>query len=184
VTLKAAAEATGVPATTIRNWARKHRIPSHMEDHDGGRRRLVDLAAALDRARSLGHSVAAAVTPPKAPGPAPSPAPAAPPPTRETAVPEDHVLVPLEAWEKVLLQLGNLHTAGQELADARERAARAETEASFLRERLAELREGAAASDPPPGELSSPSSAPAPEPLVRRVERRYRALAARLGRRR
>jgi hypothetical protein len=39
------------------------------------------------------------------------------------------------------MQLGNLHKAGQELAEARERAARAETEATFLRERLAELRQ-------------------------------------------
>jgi hypothetical protein len=37
-------------------------------------------------------------------------------------------------------QLGNLHEAGQQLAEARERAARAETEATFLRERLSELR--------------------------------------------
>lgn len=40
----------------------------------------------------------------------------------------------------MLDQLGNLHEAGRELAEARERAARAETEAAFLRERLADLR--------------------------------------------
>jgi hypothetical protein len=50
------------------------------------------------------------------------------------------MVVPIDAWDKMLLQLGNLHQAGQQLADARERAARAETEAAFLRERLAELR--------------------------------------------
>jgi cell division septation protein DedD len=38
-------------------------------------------------------------------------------------------------------QLGNLHEAGQQLAEARERAARAETEAVFLRERLVEMRQ-------------------------------------------
>ena len=37
-------------------------------------------------------------------------------------------------------QLGNLHEAGLQLASARERAAKAETEATFLRERLAEMR--------------------------------------------
>jgi uncharacterized membrane protein len=37
-------------------------------------------------------------------------------------------------------QLGNLHEAGLHLAEARERAAKAETEASFLRERLSEMR--------------------------------------------
>jgi hypothetical protein len=51
------------------------------------------------------------------------------------------MLVPIDAWDKMLIQLGNLHQAGQQLAEARERAARAETEAAFLRERLAELRE-------------------------------------------
>lgn len=50
------------------------------------------------------------------------------------------MLVPLDAWNKMLNQLGNLHEAGQQLAEARERAGKAETEARFLRERLAELR--------------------------------------------
>jgi hypothetical protein len=50
------------------------------------------------------------------------------------------VLVPLDAWNRMIAQLGNLHEAGQQLAEARERAAKAETEATFLRERLTELR--------------------------------------------
>lgn len=50
------------------------------------------------------------------------------------------MLVPLDAWNKMLNQLGNLHEAGQQLAEARERAAKAETEAQFLKERLAEMR--------------------------------------------
>ena len=50
------------------------------------------------------------------------------------------MLVPRDAWDKLMDQLGNLHEAGQMLADARERAAKAETEALFLRERLAEMR--------------------------------------------
>ena len=50
------------------------------------------------------------------------------------------MIVPIQAWDKMLNQLGNLHEAGQQLAEARERAAKAETEASFLRERLAEMR--------------------------------------------
>jgi hypothetical protein len=60
------------------------------------------------------------------------------------------MLVPIAAWDKMLMQLGNLHKAGQELAEARERAARAETEATFLRERLAELRESNKAPDSVP----------------------------------
>jgi hypothetical protein len=50
------------------------------------------------------------------------------------------MLVPRDAWDRLIGQLTNLHETGQQLAEARERAARAETEATFLRERLAELR--------------------------------------------
>jgi hypothetical protein len=79
--------------------------------------------------------------------------------------PEGTMLVPLDAWTKVLNQLGNLHEAGQQLAEARERAAKAETEAAFLRERLADLRaelkqsEGGSASSPP---VPPPAPEPAP----------------------
>ncbi len=50
------------------------------------------------------------------------------------------MLVPRDAWDKLLDQLGNLHEAGMQLASARERAAKAETETTFLRERLTEMR--------------------------------------------
>jgi hypothetical protein len=69
------------------------------------------------------------------------------------------VLVPIDAWNKMINQLGNLHEAGQQLAEARERAARAETEARFLRERLAELRR-----EEKPDELVPTQIAPEPEP--------------------
>ena len=52
----------------------------------------------------------------------------------------DGVLVPLDQWTSLLNQLGNLHQAGQQLAEARERAAKAETEARFFSERLKEMR--------------------------------------------
>ncbi len=48
--------------------------------------------------------------------------------------------MPLDAWQRMLDQLGNLHEAGQQLAEVSARAAKAETEAEFLRERVAELR--------------------------------------------
>ncbi len=73
----------------------------------------------------------------------------------------DLLPVPRAQWDAVLAQLANLHQAGQELAEARERAAKAETEAAFLRERLAELRERAVA----------PVEAPV-EALARRVRER------------
>jgi len=50
------------------------------------------------------------------------------------------MLVPVDTWTRILDQLGHLHQAGQELAEARERAAKAETEAAFLREQLADAR--------------------------------------------
>jgi len=72
------------------------------------------------------------------------------------------MIVPVDAWNKMLNQLGNLHEAGQQLAEARERAAKAETEALFLRERLAEMRETFASSSeiPPPQSDSAPFSDP------------------------
>jgi len=53
----------------------------------------------------------------------------------------DNLLVPIEAWENVLKQLGNLHEANQVMAESRERAAKAEAEAEFLREKLKNTRE-------------------------------------------
>ncbi len=66
------------------------------------------------------------------------------------------MMVPVDAWNKMLAQLGNLHEAGQQLAEARERAAKAETEAVFLRERLAEMR--APDFDPLPEEPAEPQA--------------------------
>ena len=54
---------------------------------------------------------------------------------------EESLLVPLDAWNTVLNQLGNLHQASQQMAEARERAAKAEAEAEFLREKLKNTRE-------------------------------------------
>jgi hypothetical protein len=137
VTLHEAEEATGVPASTVRNWARKERIPTRFELEPDGQVRMVGLDEVVARARHLGR-----LRPPPVarPGPAP-PQPAQtsshPPPE----APEGSVLVPIDAWNRMINQLGNLHEAGQQLAEARERAARAETEAVFLRERLAEMRQ-------------------------------------------
>jgi len=54
---------------------------------------------------------------------------------------ENNLIVPLEAWKTVLNQLGNLHEANQLMAEARERAAKSEAEAEFLREKLKNTRE-------------------------------------------
>jgi len=54
---------------------------------------------------------------------------------------ENNLIVPLEAWQTVLNQLGNLHEANQLMAEARERATKSEAEAEFLREKLKNTRE-------------------------------------------
>ena len=85
--------------------------------------------------------------------------------------PPETMIVPIAAWDRMLMQLGNLHQAGQQLAEARERAAKAETEAKFLRERLAELRAGM---DPAPPSTEVPSataSGAPPEKLWRFIRR-------------
>jgi hypothetical protein len=83
----------------------------------------------------------------------------------------DTMIVPIDAWNKMLLQLGNLHEAGQQLADARERAAKAETEAAFLRERLAEMRR---APEAPAPSVEEAPAAPATIPRWRAVYRSWR----------
>ena len=182
VTLRDAHYETGLPIETLRKWARRNHVPSEMRRTEYGDRRMVDLLAVEDRARSLGrplHPVPEHLREPDAAagtgrtGAAGGPEPdqleagAAGPrranhtgstsPHQEGRVvdlrrhedeekessrtaPPGTMIVPIAAWDRMLMQLGNLHEAGQQLAQARERAAKAETEATFLRERLAELR--------------------------------------------
>jgi len=137
VTLREASDATGVQLSTLRNWARKGRVPTGLEESADGSHRMVSLEGVRARARQLGHPAVES-----RPTPTPPIAPASSPIVEEEPVapPPGTMLVPIDAWDKMLLQLGNLHQAGQQLAEARERAARAETEAAFLRERLAEMR--------------------------------------------
>lgn len=68
--------------------------------------------------------------------------------TIDQAPDEATMIVPIAAWDKMLMQLGNLHEAGQQLAEARERAAKAETENRFLRERLADMRQEKGTTEP------------------------------------
>jgi hypothetical protein len=123
-TLRQAEAATGVAGSTIRNWARKGKVASRLDQRVDGPRRMVKLEDVVARSSQLR-------TPPPVPRTGN---------VRSEGPPEGQMLIPLDAWERMLIQLGNLHEAGQQLADARERAAKAETEAGFLRERLAEFR--------------------------------------------
>ena len=51
------------------------------------------------------------------------------------------MIIPISAWEAVVNQLGNIHEASQNMAEARERAAKAEAENNFLREKIVNLKE-------------------------------------------
>lgn len=156
VTLHEAEEVTGVPASTIRNWARKDRIPTHFELSTDGQVRMVGLDEVVGRARHLGR-----LRPKPAGGPGPTPPqPSAVSSGPAPETPEGSVLVPVDAWNRMINQLGNLHEAGQQLAEARERAAKAETEATFLRERLSEMRKQAEDS------VVVPEPARPPEPVA------------------
>lgn len=181
-TLREAHHATGIPIDTLRKWARKGAVPSFLDDSGGNMLRMVRMDAVLRRAEDLGRPIEPvpppAVRPPGPPSPIsqrtersetarpqrevesrPNERPAAGSPPDRTepdaagsAAPDGTMIVPIAAWDKMLMQLGNLHEAGQQLAEARERAARAETEASFLRERLAEMRRELGAFPPDPGD--------------------------------
>ncbi len=150
LTLREASEATGVPAATIRKWARHNNIPSYLEKTPDGHLRIVSLTGIRQWADEIGREIESREGPgsPAAPvsepaprvDPTPEEGPETPSDSGEPDIPEDSMLVPLDAWNKMLNQLGNLHEAGQQLAEARERAAKAETEARFLKERLAEMR--------------------------------------------
>lgn len=160
LTLRQTSDVTGIPVPTLRKWARRESVPTYLQDTAVGQLRMVSLDGVYERAAVLGRTVEH--------NPTPKPTPPVPTPKRETKptqnqtpaptsekgtatppsppeVPEGTMLVPLDAWNKMLNQLGNLHQAGQDLAEARERAAKAETESKFLRERLAELRSDSAA---------------------------------------
>ena len=61
--------------------------------------------------------------------------------TSNMDIDEENMMVPISAWKKVLDQLGNLHEADKLMAEARERAAKAEAESEFLREKLKNTRD-------------------------------------------
>lgn len=154
VTLREAETATGIPVNTLRKWVRRAGLASYLESDGETPVRMVDLDAVRARAEQLGREI-------RPSGDRSLDSTSA---DTEVAVPHaveatddtthdrhtdggdppvtggETMIVPVDAWNKMLTQLGNLHEAGQQLAEARERAAKAETEAAFLRDRLAEMR--------------------------------------------
>jgi len=194
VTLREAHALTSIPVETIREWARRHKVTSYLDEQGPRNLRMVSLTAVLARAQALSREVSPVEpividdSPSSGSGseygdvPAQSErsvrgtAPPRPRPVFRTtpsqpddesteagesttegnvAAPEGTTIVPIAAWDKMLIQLGNLHEAGQQLAEARERAARAETEVHFLRERMAEMRAEGAQRAQSPGEPAS-----------------------------
>jgi len=164
LTLREANEVTGIPVPTLRKWARGDNVPSRLEETPMGQLRMVSLQGIYQRAGELGREVRTRPAQPPRDARKPN-APAEVDLTPDdsearTEVKEGTMLVPLDAWNKILNQLGNLHEAGQQLAEARERAAKAETEATFLKERLAELRaelaEAGSTKPPPAGRVAEP----------------------------
>jgi len=177
VTLREASTATGIPVTTLRNWARKGRVATSLDETGDGTRRMVSLEGVKTRARQLGQDIeplAASGT--VATSSVVEQDPGSPPPGT--------MLVPIDAWDKLLLQLGNLHQAGQQLAEARERAGRAETEVAFLRERLAEVRatEAPTPPDAEPEPVTEPAPANEPEPAEETKRAKMPSLTAYLWR--
>ena len=124
ITLREAEHRFGVPVGTLRGWARKGAIDGVMGTGPYGRQWLVTPESV---AHHLSRRSGPPVPRPDAPKTGPTPDGSA-------------MLVPRDAWDRLMDQLGNLHEAGLRLAEARERAAKAETEAAFLRERLGEMR--------------------------------------------
>lgn len=123
IPLREAERRFGVRASTLGAWARGGSIDGVKDDSNQW----------LVTPESIAHHLSRKT--PRAAAPARR--------TARTTGPTDDgsaMLVPRDAWDRLMDQLGNLHEAGLNLAEARERAARAETEASFLRERLAEMR--------------------------------------------
>lgn len=172
LTLQEASEATGVPAATIRKWARHRNIPTFLEQTSEGHLRYVSMAGIREWTTEIGREIASgtATTDSEEEVDLTTTGEGAVPPPE---VPEGSMLVPLDAWNRMLNQLGNLHEAGQQLAEARERAAKAETEARFLKERMSELREELARASSIPSEVPNRAGPNQPEPglagLVRKA---------------
>jgi len=176
LTVREASEMTGVPSSTIRKWARHDNIPSFLEQTSDGSLRLVSITGIERWADEIGRDIDSA-EPDAAEVDLREAEPGAPDvPHAVPEAPEGSMIVPLDAWNRMLNQLGNLHEAGQQLADARERAAKAETEARFLKERLADLREELERATPPVVDQDqSASPAPRQRSLVRKAYDGWRA---------
>ena len=143
LTLREAADQYGVSASTLGSWCRAGTVDGVKVAGPGGERWMVEPASVERRLSQQDASP-------------------------RSARPQGRgMLVPRDAWDRLLAQLTHLHETGQQLAEARERAARAETEAAFLRERLAEMRterDEARSALRPPDPAAPGTGSPEPRP--------------------
>ena len=123
ISLREAEHRFGVRVSTLRAWSRGGSVDAVRAKGSHGEQWMVTPESVAHRLSR--HAPRTAPTPDRSAGPSSD---------------GSSMLVPRDAWDKLMDQLGNLHEAGMHLADARERAAKAETEATFLRERLSEMR--------------------------------------------
>jgi hypothetical protein len=123
ISLREAEHRFGIRVSTLRAWSRGGSIDAVRAKGSHGDQWMVTPESVAHRLSRRAPRTTA--TPDRATGPSSD---------------GSSMLVPRDAWDKLMDQLGNLHEAGMHLADARERAAKAETEATFLRERLSEMR--------------------------------------------
>ena len=157
-TLREASELTGIPISTLRKWCRRDTVNSYLESDGELTLRMVEMGSVRAKRDTSSPAPVASHEPEDTRHETRDTRHEAPPASPLVQPPEPAtMIVPVDAWNKMLTQLGNLHEAGQQLAEARERAAKAETEASFLRERLAEMRE-------------TSDSSPSPQDLAERSE--------------
>ena len=168
MTLRQAHDQTSIPISTLRKWAKRGKVRARLVREDGRDLRLVAFGDVVERAKALERAVhpsqtvidlrhperlEAVIDTQEMADDAAAAAAATVEPvdvdvdtsttSHPVEAPEGSILVPIDAWDRLLGQLGNLHEAGQQLADARERAAKAETEAQFLKERLRDMRKRA-----------------------------------------
>ena len=156
-TLREASDLTGIPIGTLRKWCRRETVDSYLESDGNLTLRMVEMGSIRERSAALHRNDDPGAV--SREGPVnqsdEDPIPEVPPESAQGQAPvteRETMIVPVDAWNKMLNQLGNLHEAGQQLAESRERAAKAETEALFLRERLAEMREAASFPAPAPSQ--------------------------------
>ena len=140
ISLREAERRHGIAVRVLRAWCRDGLVDAVKMDGRNGRQWMVAPDSIVRRSAGVTARTARKVEAQEAQTDRPTTKAQAPETAREGSVPEGSMLVPRDAWHRILDQLGNLHIAGQELAEARERAVRAETEVVFLRERLADIR--------------------------------------------